>query len=75
MTARGLPRQFDTTRPVDAFDTMVLGGIERLTDRLRRGDPVSAQACADIERIIARLSALKAAYEHRTSLIDDGRDA
>jgi len=62
---KGLPRAADQTRPLDTFDTLVLNSIEHLTNRLRRGDSVSAQGAYDIGRLIARLEALKTAFEAR----------
>jgi hypothetical protein len=69
----GLPRVKDTTRPRDAFHLMVLGGIERTTEALRRGDPFDAQSLADMRALRNRLGALDAALTAREALIEDDR--
>ena len=61
----GLPRIADTSRPRDCWQVMVLGGIERLTDALRRGDPFDAQSLADMNALRMRLSAFDAALAAR----------
>ena len=67
---KGLPRAADASRPLDTFDVLVLGAIEHLTHRLRRGDAVSAQGAYDIGRVISRLEALKAAFDARQRIAD-----
>lgn len=61
----GLPRIADTSRPRDCWSVMVLGGIERLTDALRRGDPFDAQSLSDMNALRMRLSAFDAALSAR----------
>lgn len=67
----GLPRANDTTRPRDTFVLMVLEPVERLTTALRRGDPFSAQALADMEALDNRLSAFSDALAARVALVED----
>ena len=40
----GLVRARDVTRPRDCWSVMVCGGVERLTEALRRGDAFDAPA-------------------------------
>lgn len=67
----GLPRAKDETRPQDTFDLMVLGGIERLTTALRRGDPFSEKALNEMIALDRRLSAFSAALHNRLPLTED----
>lgn len=66
-----LPRSHDMSRKADVFDMMLVHPIERLTERLRRGDPFDNDACNAIEKLIMRGDGLKAAYEHRCSLVEE----
>lgn len=61
----GLPRIADTSRPRDCWQVMVLGGIERLTEALRRGEAFDAQSLADMNALRMRLSAFDAALTAR----------
>lgn len=61
----GLPRGADTSRPRDCWQVMVLGGIERLTDALRRGEPFDAQSLSEMNALRMRLSAFDAALSAR----------
>ncbi len=65
-----IPRGKDLTRKADLFDMLLVEPVERITHMLRRGDPISDDAEASIQKIIARGDALKSAYEHRISVIE-----
>lgn len=67
----GLPRAKDETRPQDAFAVMILGGIETLTHRLRRGDPFSEKALQDMLQLDRRLNAFSDALHSRMPLTED----
>lgn len=67
----GLPRAKDETRPQDAFAIMVLGGIERLTTSLRRGDPFSEKALNEMLALDRRLSAFSQALHDRLPVTED----
>lgn len=67
----GLPRAKDETRPQDAFSVVMLGGIERLTTSLRRGDPFSEKALQDMLALDRRLSAFSTALHSRLPLTED----
>ena len=67
----GLPRATDNTRPRDAWAIMVCGGVERMTESLRRGDPFSEKSLEDMRRLQARLQAFSDALDSRTSLVED----
>lgn len=69
----GLPRSKDETRPQDAFTIIVLGGIETLTHRLRRGDPFSEKALNDMLALQRRLDAFSAALDSRLPLVEDDK--
>ena len=66
-----LPRQKDTTRPRDCWAIMVLGGIEKVTEALRRGDAFDAQSVAEMQALCRRLDALKAALDERLSVLEE----
>ncbi len=61
----GLPRIADRSRPRDVWAVMVLGGVERLTESLRRGDPYDEQSLADMRALRMRLTAFEAALTAR----------
>lgn len=65
-----IPRAKDMTRKADVFDILLIDPVERLTHMLRRGDAISDDAEAAICKMIARGDALKAAYEHRVSVVE-----
>ena len=67
----GLPREKDSTRPQDAFSLMVLGGVERLTHSLRRGDPFSEKALHDMLSLDRRLSAFSDALHARLPIVEE----
>jgi hypothetical protein len=67
----GLTRAKDETRPQDAFTVMVLGGIERLTHALRKGDPFSEKALHDMQALDRRLRAFSDALSARLPLSED----
>jgi hypothetical protein len=69
---KGLPRAESIVSPRDCWNITVLGGIERLTESLRRGDPHSAQSLADMRELRNRLKAFSDALEAREAMIDDG---
>lgn len=62
-----LPRVKDTTRPRDCWAVMVCGGVERLTEALRRGDAFDAQSVADMDDLCRRLEAFRMALDMRKS--------
>lgn len=69
---KGLPRVADTSRPRDVFAVMVLGGVERLTEALRRGDAFDEQSLGEMRLLRQRLSAFDAALAAReANLIED----
>lgn len=68
---RALPRHNDASRPRDCWAVMVLGGVERMTEALRRGDPFDAQSVADMEQLARRLGAFKDALEMRLAILED----
>ena len=61
----GLPRMADTSRPRDCWAVMVLGGVERLTDSLRRGDAYNEGSLADMQALRRRLDAFGDALDAR----------
>lgn len=67
----GLPRMKDCTRPHDAFTIVMIGGIERLTTALRRGDPFSEKGLQEMLKLDQRLSAFSAALHDRLPLTED----
>jgi hypothetical protein len=60
-----LPRAADTSRPRDCWAIMVLGGVERLTEALRRGDAFDRQSLADMRELRRRLGAFEIALTLR----------
>lgn len=67
----GLPRMKDTTRPRDAWMIVVCGGVERLTEALRRGDAFDEQSLNDMRALRQRLSAFDAALTMREHVLED----
>ena len=67
----GLPRAKDETRPQDAFAVMVIGGVERLTYALRRGDPFSERALNDLLALQRRLQAFSDALDARLPVTEE----
>ncbi len=63
--SKGLPRAQDNDRPQDAWSIMVLGGIERLTHSLRRGDAYTMKALNDMLTLQRRLQAFSDALTMR----------
>lgn len=61
----GLPRVRDTSRPRDVWLLVVCGGVERMTDALRRGDPFDDQSLADMRALRNRLGAFDMALSMR----------
>lgn len=61
----GLKRIADSTRPRDCWAVMVLGGVERLTESLRRGDAFDEQSLADMAQLSRRLDAFRDALAAR----------
>lgn len=67
----GLPRAKDATRPQEAWNVFVLGGVEKLTHSLRRGDPYSERALQDMIALQNRLSAFSDALDARMPITED----
>lgn len=67
----GLPRAKDVSRPRDVFALMVLGGVERTTEALRRGDAFSEQSLIEMRQLCSRYQALSEALKYRESLIEE----
>jgi len=61
----GLPEVRRATKRRAWFETMILGGVERLTERLMSGDAVSETDLDDIEEFARRAGALIRALEAR----------
>ena len=67
----GLPKAPDKDRPREAWEVMVLSGVERLTHSLRRGDSYSMRALNDMLALQRRLQAFSDALEMR---LEQARD-
>ncbi|MCJ8138571.1 hypothetical protein [Falsirhodobacter halotolerans] len=67
----GLPRVQDTSRSRDVFAIMVLGGVERLTEDLRRGYPFDEQSLIEMRLLRQRLSAFDAALAARETTLTE----
>jgi hypothetical protein len=67
----GLPRMKDETRPRDAWMIVVCGGVERLTEALRRGDAFDEQSLHDMRALRARLGAFDAALAGREQVLNE----
>ncbi len=67
----GLPKMTDTTRPRDCWMVMVCGGVERLTECLRRGDAFDEQSLHDMRALRMRLSAFDAALSMREQVLEE----
>ena len=67
----GLPRAKDETRAREAFDLLVIDGIERLTTALRRGDAFTERGLRDMEKIRSRLNAFSQALDSRLALVEE----
>jgi len=61
----GLPRVPSTLRRRLVWEVMLVGGLERLTDSLRRGDEFSEADLADMNALAMRLDAFRLALEAR----------
>lgn len=68
---KGLPRMQDSTRPRDAWALVVCGGIERMTEALRRGEPFDEQSLHDMRALRNRLAAFDAALAMREQVLED----
>jgi hypothetical protein len=67
----GLPRMKETVRPRDAWALLVCGGVERLTEALRRGDPFDEQSLCDMRDLRNRLNAFDNALAARETVLED----
>ncbi|WP_299949102.1 hypothetical protein [uncultured Ruegeria sp.] len=67
----GLPRMKDTTRPQDAFTLVMIGGVERMTTALRRGDPFSEKGLQEMLKFDQRCQAFSAALHDRLPITED----
>jgi hypothetical protein len=61
----GLPRIQTTYRKRPVWDMVLLGGIERLTERLMRGDEFSEEDLKDMQALRRRLQAFSQALDAR----------
>lgn len=61
----GLPKAPSTLRRRLVWETMIIGGVERLTDNLRRGDEFSDADLTDMQSLQRRLSAFSDALNAR----------
>jgi len=61
----GLARIQVTTRRRMVWDSVLLGGIERLTERLMRGDEFSEEDLKDMQALRRRLQAFSQALDVR----------
>jgi hypothetical protein len=61
----GLPKAPSTVRRRLVWETMIIGGLERLTDSLRRGDEFSDADLHDMRALDMRLHAFSAALAQR----------
>jgi hypothetical protein len=61
----GLPKAPSTVRRRLVWETMIIGGLERLTDSLRRGDEFSDADLRDMQALDMRLHAFSAALAQR----------
>lgn len=67
----GLPRAKDVTRAHDAFTLVLIGGVERMTTALRRGDPFSEKGLQEMLQLQRRLGAFSDALDARLPLTED----
>lgn len=64
-TVPGLPKAPSTLRRRLVWETMIVGGIERLTDSLRRGDEFTDADLRDMQSLDRRLGAFSDALASR----------
>ena len=67
----GLPREKDTTKGQDAFSLVLLGGVERMTHSLRRGNPFTEKALNDMLALDRRLNAFSDALHSRLPIVEE----
>lgn len=70
----GLPRANDTTKAQDAFGLVIIGGVERLTTALRRGDPFTEKGLQEMLTLDRRLQAFSDALAARLPLTEKEPD-
>ena len=61
----GLPPVADSRRPHDAFTLMVIGGVEKMTWALHRGDAFTAKGLDEMQMLRRRLDAFGRALDAR----------
>ena len=61
----GLPKAPSSLRRRLVWETMILGGVERMTESLRRGDEFTDGDLHDMQALAMRLSAFNAALAMR----------
>ena len=61
----GLPRVHSTLRRSPVWEQVILGGVERLTDKLRSGHEFSEADLNDMRALRSRLRAFDQALEAR----------
>lgn len=72
----GLPRVRSTSRRRPVWELVIVGGIERLTEWLMRGDEVSEADLADMRMLRMRLQAFDRALtarEHAAGVVGEER--
>jgi len=67
----GLPKVKDETRQQDAWRLFVLGGVEKMTYSLRKGDAFTERAVNDMMALQRRLQAFSDALDGRMSVVEE----
>lgn len=62
---RGLPRVHSTSYRRPVWEIVILGGIERMTEQLMRGDAFSDDDLSDMRKLRARLRGFDTALDAR----------
>ena len=70
----GLARTKDESRMQDAWTVFVCGGVERLTESLRRGNKFSLKALKDMQALQQRLGAFNDALDSRLPIVETDED-
>ncbi len=70
----GLPRAKDESRMLNAWDVFVLGGVERLTESLRRGHKFNLKSLKEMQALQQRLGAFNDALDSRVPIVETDED-